>query len=189
MKLQRIIPFAHQLLQSALTTGDIAVDCTAGNGHDTLFLAKLVEERGHVFGFDIQREAILQTEKRLKEENIANATLFNQGHETIQKAIPETAKGKVKGAIFNLGYLPGGDKHIVTHASSTMEAIEQLLDFMPSEGLIVVVIYHGHPEGQEEKNALMDYLSQLDQKKAHVLLYQFINQANDPPFIIAIEKR
>jgi 16S rRNA C1402 N4-methylase RsmH len=189
MKLQQIIPFAHQLLESTVSPGDITVDATTGNGNDTLFLAKLVGESGHVFGFDIQQEAIFQTENRLREANISNATLFNQGHETINQAIPESTRDKIKGAIFNLGYLPGGDKHIVTQSASTIEAIEQLLSMMPSEGIIVVVIYHGHPEGLEEKKGLMEYVSKIDQKMAHVLQYQFINQANDPPFIIAIEKR
>ena len=35
---------------------------------------------------------------------------------------------KLTGAIFNLGYLPGGDKSITTQASTTISAIEQLLE-------------------------------------------------------------
>ena len=41
--------------------GDYVVDATIGNGYDTLFLAKLVKESGHVFGFDIQEQALINT--------------------------------------------------------------------------------------------------------------------------------
>ena len=43
---------------------------------------------------------------------------------------------------------------------------------MSIEGIIVLVIYHGHNEGQIEKHALLDYLSTLDQSM-QVLKYQF----------------
>jgi hypothetical protein len=60
---------------------------------------------------------------------------------------------------------------------------------MASEGIIVLVIYHGHEEGTIERDELLHYCGQLDQNLAHVLQYQFINQANNPPFIVAIEKK
>ena len=54
-------------------------------------------------------------------------------------------------AVFNLGYLPGGDKSITTNGHSTISAIEQLLELLKENGLIVLVVYHGHPEGKTEK--------------------------------------
>jgi predicted methyltransferase len=190
MKVTQILPFARSLLQIACTSGDIVVDATLGNGHDTEFLAKLVGHDGHVFGFDIQEQALLKTSKRLEEQNLqGQVTLFQHGHEKIKESIPATFHGQVTGAIFNLGYLPGGDKSIVTTPSTTISAIQQLLEIMAKEGIIVLVIYHGHPEGAEERDALMEFVKSIHQKKAHVLQYGFINQSNNPPFIIAIEKR
>ena len=55
-------------------------------------------------------------------------------------------------------------------------------------GLIVLVVYHGHEGGKEEKESLMHYVQQLPQSYVHVLSYQFLNQQNNPPFIIALEK-
>ncbi|MBL1704899.1 rRNA methyltransferase, partial [Klebsiella pneumoniae] len=55
--------------------------------------------------------------------------------------------------------------------------------------IIVLVIYHGHPEGQVERDAVLKFAEELDQKQAHVLRYGFINQQNNPPFIVAIEER
>ncbi|MBY0124174.1 class I SAM-dependent methyltransferase [Bacillus sp. S/N-304-OC-R1] len=190
MKLDGVLPFARMLLEKAVNPGDIAVDATLGNGHDTLFLAKLVGDTGFVYGFDIQEEAILSTKKRIAEQSFTDCvTLFHKGHEHILSSIPVDHHGKIKGAIFNLGYLPGGDKTIVTVPETTISAIQQLLDIMAQEGIIVLVVYHGHDEGKLERDALLQYVKELDQKEAHVLQYQFINQKNNPPFIVAIEKR
>ncbi|RFU68706.1 methyltransferase domain-containing protein [Peribacillus saganii] len=190
MKLDRILPFARLLLQNAVCEGNIAVDGTMGNGHDTEFLANLVGDSGHIYGFDIQERAITETSKRLKSAELdSRCTLFLAGHEQIKRKIPEQYHGQVTGAIFNLGYLPGGDKSIVTTEKTTIEAIEQLLDIMAPEGIIVLVIYHGHPGGAVERDAILDFTGSLPQERAHVLQYRFINQANNPPFIVAIEKR
>ncbi|MBA2873882.1 class I SAM-dependent methyltransferase [Thermaerobacillus caldiproteolyticus] len=190
MKLIRILPFAHALMDIAVQEGDIAVDATVGNGHDTLYLARRVGTTGRVFGFDIQAQAIENTTARLKEHGVLDqVTLFQASHDELIHQIPAAYHGRITGAIFNLGYLPGGDKHVVTKPDSTIRAIEQLLDIMAPEGIIVLVIYHGHPEGAIERDALLKYVQTLEQQRAHVLRYEFINQINHPPFIIAIEKR
>ncbi|WP_062047654.1 class I SAM-dependent methyltransferase [Bacillus sp. JCM 19034] len=189
MNVLGILPFARSLLENALQNGDFAVDCTIGNGHDTVFLAKLVGNTGHIYGFDIQEDAILQTQQRLEKEQLNHVSLFHCGHEQIATKLRAESLQKVKAAIFNLGYLPGGDKSIVTRGETTILAIEALLEYMPKGGTIVLVIYHGHCEGKEEKKIIESYVTQIEQRKAHVLKYQFINQVNDPPYIIGIEKR
>ncbi|MHC0038940.1 tRNA 5-(aminomethyl)-2-thiouridylate-methyltransferase MnmM [Pseudoneobacillus sp. C159] len=189
MKLERVLQFAKTLLEKSVGLGDIAVDATLGNGHDTVFLAKLVGANGKVFGFDVQEQAIENSKVRLGDHGfLERVVLIPNGHETIKKSIPAEFHGQVKAAIFNLGYLPGSDKSIVTKPDTTIAAIEQLLDILASGGMIVLVIYHGHPEGAVERDELMQYVQGIDQKQARVLLYQFLNQKNDPPFIVAIEK-
>ncbi|WP_203361422.1 class I SAM-dependent methyltransferase [Bacillus sp. REN10] len=190
MNLDGILPFVRKLLEKTITDGSIAIDATLGNGHDTLFLAKLVGDNGHVYGFDVQELAVTNTKTRLEEHQLHDrATLFNCGHEQAAASIPEKWHGHISGAVFNLGYLPKGDKAIVTKPETTISAIEQIFSMLHPGGIIVLVIYHGHEEGAVEKEALLKYVADLDQQKAHVLQYQFINQANQPPFIIAIEKR
>lgn len=190
MKLQGILPFARHLVDLALSNGDIAIDATVGNGHDTVYLAKKVGEQGHVFGFDIQEQAITNTTERLiNEEIVDRVTLFKSSHDQVTTMIPPEYHGKVKSAIFNLGYLPGGKKAIVTTSSSTIAAVEQMIDLMAPEGIIVLVIYHGHEEGKIERDDLLHYVNELDQQHIHVLKYEFINQKNNPPFILALEKR
>lgn len=190
MKLERVLPYSKKLLKMAVAEGDIAVDCTIGNGHDTIFLADLVGQTGHVYGFDIQKEAISATSEQVLNSGFTDrVTLCQESHARLLEQIPPSDHHRIRGAIFNLGYLPGGDKEIVTLAESTITAVEQLLSVMEKEAVIVLVVYHGHPEGQVERDALLDYVTSLDQKKAHVLQYRFMNQVNNPPFIIAIEKK
>ncbi|WP_433743876.1 class I SAM-dependent methyltransferase [Falsibacillus pallidus] len=190
MKLERVLPFARALLQQAVAEGDIAVDATIGNGHDTLFLSQLVGENGRVYGFDVQESAVLATREKLEEHQLVHrVTLFQKGHEHVMNSLPPVHHGRIAGAVFNLGYLPGGDKTIVTRPRTTISAIDQLISMLKPEGIIVLVIYHGHREGAVERDYLLRYVKDLDQNDVHVLEYKFLNQQNNPPFIIAIEKR
>jgi len=183
--LERVLPYAKTLLSSVITEGDTAVDATAGNGHDTLFLAQLVGDSGAVYAFDIQQQAVDATIGRLKEHGLEKrAHVILDGHEHLSKYV----HGEVAGAIFNLGYLPGGIHDIITKGETTISAIQQLLSKLKIGGIIVLVIYHGHEGGKEERDAVIEYVSQLPQKYVHVLRYEFINQKNDPPFLIALEK-
>lgn len=185
VKLQRVLQYAKTLLSESIDAGDIAIDATAGNGHDTLFLTELVGEKGHVYAFDIQQQAIESTENRLKENGVSHlATVILDGHEHISQHVQQ----QIGGAIFNLGYLPGANHHVVTKSNTTIEAIEQLLQLLKIGGIIVLVIYHGHEGGKEERDELLKFVSSLPQKYVHVLRYEFLNQKNDPPFIVALEK-
>ncbi|MGZ2417906.1 16S rRNA C1402 N4-methylase RsmH [Staphylococcus caledonicus] len=186
MKLERILPFSKTLITSHIQEDSIVIDATCGNGNDTLFLAEHVPH-GHVYGFDIQESAIQNTAEKIK--NYSNVTLIQDGHENIVEHLDVTKSGMVDAAIFNLGYLPKGDKSIVTRPETTIKAIDSIFNVLNVEGIIVLVIYHGHEEGQVERDAILDYLEQFDQNKAHILKYQFINQVNHAPFICAIEKR
>ncbi|QVK18821.1 methyltransferase domain-containing protein [Mycoplasmatota bacterium] len=188
MNLERILRYSKTLIKSCTGEGDLVIDATVGNGNDTLFLSQLVKENGHVFGFDIQEQAINQTKKLLGENNCQNVSLFQIGHEQLKKTIPLKYHGQIASAIFNLGYLPHGDKSITTKKETTIIAIQELLLLLKLNGIIILVIYSGHPEGKEEKETLLNYVKTLNQKQYQVLMYRFINQINDAPFIIAIEK-
>ena len=60
---------AHNSIKKVLHPGDIAIDATIGNGHDTLFLVEQVYPSGLVFGFDIQQIAIESTKEKIKQTN------------------------------------------------------------------------------------------------------------------------
>lgn len=186
MKLERILPFSKTLLRQHINKDSIVIDATCGNGHDTEFLAQQVPN-GKVYAFDIQEVAIQNTSN--KTNAFKNVHLIQDSHAKVKQYIQSNEIGQIDAAIFNLGYLPKGDKSIVTIPSSTLTAIDEIFDILATEGIIVLVIYHGHDEGKIERDALLNYLQHFDQNKAHILQYQFINQKNNAPFICAIEKR
>lgn len=185
MKLERVLQYAQTLLEMSVSEGDIAVDATAGNGHDTLFLANLVGDDGYVYAFDVQKEAVDATLHRLLDHALEHrAIVLKDGHENVANYIHKP----VSAAIFNLGYLPGSNHEIVTKPNTTIQAIESLLKLLKVGGMIVLVVYHGHEGGKNERDEVIRYVSDLPQKHVHVLRYEFMNQKNDPPFIIALEK-
>ncbi|MGX9135648.1 class I SAM-dependent methyltransferase [Rummeliibacillus sp. JY-2-4R] len=185
MKLQRVLQYAQFLLQDTVADGDIVVDATAGNGYDTAFLAQLVGEMGHVYAFDIQQQAIDSTKSRLEDIGLADrVSVILDGHENVANYVEEP----ISAAIFNLGYLPGSEHEIITKPDTTLKSIEDLLNLLKVGGIIVLVVYYGHAGGKNERDQVIEYVSNLPQKNVHVLRYEFINQKNDPPFIIALEK-
>lgn len=187
MNMNSILDEAHNLISKVIKTGDTVIDATVGNGHDTLFLAKAVGKSGTVFGFDIQDEAIRKTREKLSSsgEN-SQVKLIKDSHHHLDRYLSDSPS--VKAAIFNLGYLPSGDKALTTCAPTTLKAIQALEKRMAPGGIIAIVFYPGHPEGKKEAQTIIPYLSSLDQKAWSVLSYRFINQIHEPPFLIAVEK-
>ena len=178
--MKRPLEMAHDFLAQVITQEDIVVDATMGNGHDTLFLAKLAKQ---VYAFDIQEQALEKTSQRLQEAGLTNVELLLQGHETVDQFVRE-----VKAAIFNLGYLPSADKSIITQPQTTLEALDKLCHMLVKGGRIAIMIYYGHEGGDIEKDAVMDFVSQLPQQEYTATIYRTLNQINNPPFLVMIEK-
>lgn len=186
--LQTALRFSHDLLKECVKPGDVVVDATMGNGHDTYFLRKLVGDTGFVYAFDIQEEALLSTKRRLEKDNLFNRVeLIHQGHETIDDIFPTDTK--LNAAVFNLGYLPRGDKSITTLSQTTLKALRFMLDKLADEGRIILVLYSGHDSGKVEKEDVLMFAEKLPQEEFSVLTYQFINQRNAPPSLLCIEKK
>ncbi|MCK8823623.1 class I SAM-dependent methyltransferase [Fuchsiella alkaliacetigena] len=183
---KQAVEFSHELLAEHITSGAKVVDATAGNGYDTEFLAKLVGEQGSVWAFDVQKEAIERTQERLQKAGLAQRVeLIKDGHQNLADYISTD----LAGLIFNLGYLPGGDKEIITKSESTLKAVSAGVDLLAEGGLLVVVAYLGHAGGKEEYQALLDYLQSLDFRSYNVLNYRFLNQQNEPPQVLAVKRR
>lgn len=180
------LEFARDLCRKKLNIGDIAVDATMGNGHDTVLMGQLVGEKGKVYSFDIQESALINTKKVVDENKLlADIKLILDGHENMDEYITD----KVKVIMFNLGYLPKGEHGITTKVDTTLIAVKKSMQLLKKGGIIALVIYHGHEEGKAEKNALEDFASSLNQKEYSVVRFEFINQINNPPLFIGIERR
>ncbi len=151
----RLTDLAHELVRLVLRPGDAAIDATAGNGHDTLFLAQAVGVTGHVFSFDIQAEAIVRTRQRLAEAKIENVTLHQASH----ARMGESVTMPIRAVMFNLGYLPGGDKSVITSRDSTLVALESAKALLQKGGILTVLAYRGHPGGMDEAQAARECVS------------------------------
>ena len=174
------------LIPQFLSNGDTAIDATVGNGRDTEALAKIVGPTGRIYGFDIQTEA-LERAQRLLSEKVPDArcTLIHASH----SAIKEHVTHSVQLVLFNLGYLPGGNKAITTQPDTTLEAMTVSLELLKAGGKLAAVLYPGHEAGAKEAETVIRWSEQLDQKQFSCVLMHFTNQINHPPQLLLIEKR
>jgi predicted methyltransferase len=149
-------------LKAIIQPGDICVDATAGNGHDTLFLAEQVGQHGKVYAFDIQDMAIERTRERLvAQQLLGQVKLINDGHEHLSASLPDNYSGQVSVIMFNLGYLPGSDKSCITRPDSTVSALKQAAALIKPKGIISVMLYPNHEGGHDETRAVLNWSGNL----------------------------
>ncbi|MFK8014911.1 MAG: class I SAM-dependent methyltransferase [Gammaproteobacteria bacterium] len=156
---------AKAAVAQVLRRGDTAVDATLGNGHDTLFLAGHVGPEGRVWSFDIQPAALTQARQQLltlPRSERGDVTLIEDSHERMLEHLPADQHGRVGAVMFNLGYLPGGDKTLTTTADTTVVALTQATQLLRPGGLLSVIAYVGHPTGREEMTALSTWIATND---------------------------
>ncbi len=180
MKKRHISLFVQQYLENNITKNDTVIDATIGNGHDTLKLAELAK---FVYGFDIQKEAIINTKERLLKARLKNYKLILDSHENILNYIKD-----FKGIVFNLGYLPGSDKSITTTKDSTINTLEKLTNYLIKDMFIIITCYPSHDEGYIEATAVKRFSKALDDT-FYILHYEVLNAPDKSPFVILIEKK
>lgn len=177
---------AHDILSCAVLPGDTVLDATMGNGHDTLFLCGLVGKDGHVFAFDIQEQAVKNTRRLLAENEVLDrATLFCTGHEHLA----EYVESGLSAGVFNLGWLPGGDKAVTTHWETTFTAVSAALTLLKKNGVLIICAYPGHAEGDRERGMLTSFLASLKPQEYNVLHQRFINAGPGAPECFVIQKQ
>ena len=176
---------AHTLLADKVRASRLLVDATAGNGGDTLFLARLSPADARVYAFDIQPRALETTARKLKAASLAGkVSLLLADHARLDDYIT----GAVDAAICNLGYLPGGDHAVTTAAESTATAVEKLTALLAPGGIIAIVAYPGHAAGAEEAQRLQALLAALSAKHFTACRYAMLNHAPTAPVLYLIEK-
>lgn len=178
-----LLDLEKKLLSPHVKEGGIAIDFTMGNGHDTLWLSQMVGPNGRVFSFDIQKAALENTASLLKQNGVTNAELILDSHSNVKQYVNE----KICAGMFNLGYLPGGDKRITTKHETTLEAIVSATELLERGGAILIAVYPGHEEGTVEGSMIEQLLTYCDRK---VLCCSKLRIVNSPtsPFFFLIEK-
>ena len=169
--------------------GAVLIDATCGNGHDTLRLAQ--HKPSVLYAFDMQQDAIDSTHQLLISEGFENdladgtIKLICSSHEYMSSFVNE----KADLIMFNLGYLPGGDKTVTTCAGSTLTAVSEAVEILAADGLVCITMYSGHDEGKTEKEALLNFARQLDSSRYHSAYVSMINQKNSPPELLLITRK
>ncbi|MDQ0286580.1 tRNA G37 N-methylase Trm5 [Desulfofundulus luciae] len=179
------VQWAQSFIAPVLVPGCLAVDATAGNGQDTLFLARGVGPQGKVFAFDIQIQALEKTREELAGAGLLDRViLLAADHREMAAHVP----GAVKAVMFNLGYLPGGDHRIITRPESTLEALKAALSLLASGGRISLVVYTGHPGAAEELRVVEEFTRGLSPRHYTVVRLSFWNRSSRAPVVILLEK-
>jgi len=183
--LPRPTELAHQWVRRVVRPGDVAVDATVGNGHDTEVLARLVGPTGRVIGFDLQEEAIEATRRRLEGlGGAAGVGLFWESLAGLGGRVPDG----VAAVMFNLGYLPGGDHAVITETAETLAALDAAWGRLRVGGLITVVCYPGHAGGDDEAAAVVGWAEGLG-GKAEVARYGMVGTKSAAPMLVAVLKQ
>jgi predicted methyltransferase len=152
---------AHAILQTHLANGDRVIDATVGNGHDSLFLAQQIAPTGLVYSFDIQTAAIAATQQRLMAAGLLDSVrLIHASHAQMTDFIPAQQQGNIKAIMFNLGYLPRGDKSIMTQTDSTLLALAAATELLAPDGIMTILAYPGHAGGDSETEHVASWCAQ-----------------------------
>ncbi len=181
----KAVDLTRRLLADKLSNASVAVDATCGNGHDTLFLAGGSPAEAIVWAFDTQPAALTATARRLAAAGLDGKVKFV---EACHSRLGEYLAGPVDVAMFNLGYLPGGDHAATTMADTTVVALRSILDRLVTGGLMSVIAYPGHPAGYDENTAVAGMLATLPSREFTVGCWQALNQRNRPPVLYLVEK-
>lgn len=186
MKNYQITAWCTHFIENHVRPGDICIDATMGNGNDTLTLSRLCGEKGHIYAFDIQEQAIENTRARLVANNAPeNYKLFLQSHtEMDQYAENDT----VSCIVFNFGYLPGGDHSMATKSDTSIQALEISLKLLKKKGILSLCIYSGGDTGFDERDTILHWLKNLDPKKYLVIKTEYYNRPNNPPMPVLVVK-
>ena len=177
---------AADCLRQVVQQGDTVVDATMGNGHDTLMLAQLVGETGRVVGFDVQAQAVESSRRLLECEGvISRCTLYVLGHEHMA----EQVNGPVRAVVFNLGWLPGGDKSVTTLWETTKTAVTAALSLLEKGSVVTICAYPGHAAGDYERAQLMEFLSALRPQEYNVLHNRCLNAGPGAPECFIIQRQ
>ncbi|WP_350344930.1 class I SAM-dependent methyltransferase [Proteinivorax tanatarense] len=180
------LQFSKQVLRQSIQKGDWVVDCTAGNGHDTVFLAECVGDQGRVLSFDIQKKALDSTFSQLKERNLEQRVkLIESSH----AYLTEYTNKELAAIMFNLGYLPGGNHKVVTKLESTLPAVDGGLGLLKKGGVMSMMLYPGHYGGKSESETLIRYAKMLPSKYYTSLHYHFLNKNSNSPQLLLIQKK
>ena len=184
---QRLTAAATSWIEVALFDGALAIDATVGNGYDALFLAHRVGPKGKVLGFDVQKAALAGAREILKfVGSLDRVSLLHDSHTRLADYLPPGAA--IAGAMFNLGYLPRGNRQIITQPETTVMALRSVLEHLAERGRVTLLVYRGHEGGVPEYREVRQALEQLPEDEWLVEELASTNDSPSAPRLFRIQK-
>jgi len=174
---------AQEILRPLIRPGDRVIDATAGNGHDTLFLAECVGPGGIVLAFDVQEAALASARSR-----VGDLEWVEFFHESHAKMADHATAGSVAVVMFNLGYLPGDNHELTTESSETLAALEVAARLLKPAGILSVICYPGHPAGAAEAVAVEAWMTTQTANGWRVARYGAVGTRRPAPFLLLAGK-
>jgi SAM-dependent methyltransferase len=185
---ERLTAAATSWIEVELFDGALAVDATVGNGYDALFLAHRVGPKGKVLGFDVQKAALAGARELLKfVGSIDRVSLIHDSHSRLTDYLP--AGAAIQGAMFNLGYLPRGNREIITRPDTTVMALRSVLEHLAERGRVTLLVYRGHEGAVPEYQEVRQFLEQLPDDEW--LVEELASKSDSPiaPRLFRIQKK
>jgi hypothetical protein len=112
-------------------------------------------------------------------------TLVLASHEDLRYYLPPGQQ--VAAGMFNLGYLPRGDRRIITRPESTLAGLSALIQHLEPTGRVTLLSYRGHPGGETEYQALVAALAQ--DTALNVTEVAGIASPEDGPRLFLVQRR
>lgn len=185
---ESLVVLARRYMSENIAPGDIVIDATVGNGHDTELAARCVGEKGHVYGFDVQQQALSNTQRRLLRAGLfSRVTLIRDDHMNMLRHLNDETQKNIAMIVFNLGFLPGSDKSYTTSAETTNKALNAASQLIKNEGSIVVMTYSGHACGKKETEIVNQWVNNLDRAVFKCRMIDAIHK-RDAPSLLLITK-
>jgi putative rRNA methylase len=184
---QSHLDLAQDYWSQLVQIGDTVIDATCGNGFDTFKLCQLAlsNDKGKVIAIDRQSQAIASTrhylDAHLPIELMERVGFYHQCHSTFPHYLQQA---EVKLIVYNLGYLPGGDKSETTETLTTLLSLTEGQKLVKPGGAICITCYPGHPEGANEQEALLAYAAQLPPKEWSCCRHSWLNRHLAPTLLL-----
>lgn len=184
--IRQLTAFTKNIWGLYLTEGMHVLDATLGNGEDAAFICEKIGKDGTLEGIDIQEDAVNQSKVKLDQLKYNNYHLTLGNHKYIDKIYEGKRFDLI---VYNLGYLPKANKTCTTLLDSTAESIQKALNLIAVGGILSITTYRGHDEGVKEYQWLSRFVKQLNVKKYHVMKLEYMNQGEQTPSVMLIERK
>lgn len=178
---------AHRLWKEHLKCRANAIDATCGRGGDLIALADLLllpPYFNQIIVYDIQKRALkiaqMRAKMRFSPRQMDRIIWLERCHSMLGEAEADLPISLI---VYNLGYLPGGNRELTSCAVTTIQSLKQAAQILQPSGAISIMCYPGHFEGGIETTVVREFAKQLNAENWEVSEYSYAGKPLAPTLI------